>query len=62
MSSSETDREFCVRILPAVSRTLALTIRLLGPRLRHQVLVAYLLCRVARMTTILGACSSTSPW
>lgn len=47
MSSAETDREFCVRMLPAVSRTFALTIRLLGPRLRHQVLVAYLLCRVA---------------
>jgi farnesyl-diphosphate farnesyltransferase len=41
------DRTYCVRILPAVSRTFALTIRLLGPRLRHQVLIAYLLCRIA---------------
>jgi farnesyl-diphosphate farnesyltransferase len=41
------DRAFCVNLLPAVSRTFALTIRLLGPRLRHQVLIAYLLCRVA---------------
>ncbi len=41
------DAEFCRRMLPGVSRTFALTIRLLPERLEHPVLVAYLLCRVA---------------
>lgn len=41
------DAAFCRRMLPAVSRTFALTIRLLPPRLEYPVLVAYLLCRVA---------------
>jgi farnesyl-diphosphate farnesyltransferase len=41
------DAAFCRRMLPAVSRTFALTIRLLPPGLEHPVLVAYLLCRIA---------------
>jgi farnesyl-diphosphate farnesyltransferase len=38
---------FCREILPAVSRTFALSIRVLPGDLGHAVLVAYLLCRVA---------------
>ncbi len=41
------DRAYCVAMLPKVSRTFALCIRLLPRRLEHPVLVAYLLCRVA---------------
>jgi len=41
------DRAFCERMLPDVSRTFALTIRMLPPGLEYPVLVAYLLCRVA---------------
>ena len=38
---------FCRDILPAVSRTFALSIRVLPGDLGHAVLIAYLLCRVA---------------
>jgi farnesyl-diphosphate farnesyltransferase len=41
------DRVFCRDMLPRVSRTFAICIRLLPPELEHSVLVAYLLCRVA---------------
>ena len=41
------DRAFCRGVLPAVSRTFALTIRLLPPGLEYPVTVAYLLCRIA---------------
>lgn len=41
------DRDFCRGILPGVSRTFAICIRLLPARLEHTTLVAYLLCRVA---------------
>lgn len=41
------DRAFCDAMLPKVSRTFALAIRLLPPDLRHAVQTAYLLCRVA---------------
>lgn len=41
------DRAFCVGILPKVSRTFAICIRLLPRRLEHSTLIAYLLCRVA---------------
>ncbi len=41
------DRAFCHAMLPKVSRTFAICIRLLPPDLEHPVLVAYLLCRVA---------------
>jgi farnesyl-diphosphate farnesyltransferase len=40
-------RAFCTEMLPQVSRTFAICIRLLPADLRHSVLVAYLLCRVA---------------
>jgi farnesyl-diphosphate farnesyltransferase len=43
----ESDRAFCRRLLPLVSRTFAACIRLLPRPLDHQVLVAYLLCRIA---------------
>jgi farnesyl-diphosphate farnesyltransferase len=39
--------DFSRQMLPRVSRTFAACIRLLGPGLRDEVLVAYLLCRVA---------------
>lgn len=45
--SSTEDRDFCRTMLPRVSRTFAICIRLLPPRLEHPVLVSYLLCRVA---------------
>ncbi len=45
--SSTEDRDFCRTMLPRVSRTFAVCIRLLPPRLEHPVLVSYLLCRVA---------------
>lgn len=41
------DREFCRAILPKVSRTFALGIRLLPAALEHAVRVSYLLCRIA---------------
>ncbi len=40
-------RVFCVEVLPKVSRTFAVCIRLLPTELEHPVLVAYLLCRIA---------------
>lgn len=45
--SAIADREFCDGMLPEVSRTFALCIRLLPPELEYPVLVAYLLCRIA---------------
>ncbi len=41
------DRRFCNEMLPKVSRTFAICIRLLPRQLEHPVLVAYLLCRIA---------------
>jgi farnesyl-diphosphate farnesyltransferase len=41
------DRAFCDAMLPRVSRTFAICIRLLPSDLEHPVLVAYLLCRIA---------------
>lgn len=41
------DRAYCRGVLSAVSRTFALTIRLLPPGLEYPVTVAYLLCRIA---------------
>jgi farnesyl-diphosphate farnesyltransferase len=41
------DAAWCRAVLPCVSRTFALTIRLLPPRLELPVTVAYLLCRIA---------------
>jgi farnesyl-diphosphate farnesyltransferase len=41
------DRLFCAEILPRVSRTFAICIRLLPSDLSHPVSVAYLLCRIA---------------
>ncbi len=47
--SSDTagDASWCAAELPKVSRTFALTIKLLPAQLRHEVGVAYLLCRIA---------------
>lgn len=45
--STATTRSFCDEMLPKVSRTFAICIRMLPPDLEHSVLVAYLLCRVA---------------
>ena len=44
--SSAQDQKFCQRMLPAVSRTFALSIEALPPGLRDAVRTAYLLCRV----------------
>jgi farnesyl-diphosphate farnesyltransferase len=44
---SSADREFCRAILPKVSRTFALGIRLLPDGLQDAVRVSYLLCRIA---------------
>ncbi|MCZ6915616.1 MAG: phytoene/squalene synthase family protein [Gemmatimonadetes bacterium] len=41
------DRAYCSDMLPKVSRTFALCIRLLPSDLEHPVLLAYLLCRIA---------------
>ncbi len=41
------DAEFCRQIFPQVSRTFALGVRLLPPRLSLSVRIAYLLCRIA---------------
>ncbi len=46
-SAGGDDSIFCVGMLPRVSRTFAACIRLLPPPLDNQVLIAYLLCRVA---------------
>src|SRR5262245_45465215 len=43
----QNDQAYCQEILPRVSRTFALCIRLLPPALEHSVLIAYLLCRIA---------------
>ncbi len=40
-------RAYCSDMLPKVSRTFALCIRLLPADLEHPVLLAYLLCRIA---------------
>ena len=42
-----TDREFCRAVLPDVSRTFALGIRLLPSALSWSVSIAYLICRIA---------------
>jgi farnesyl-diphosphate farnesyltransferase len=41
------DRHYCQAMLPLVSRTFAACIRLLPPPLDHQILISYLLCRIA---------------
>lgn len=46
-SPSTTDRQFCRDMLPRVSRTFAICIRLLPSDLEHSVLISYLLCRIA---------------
>ena len=38
---------YCMGVLPSVSRTFALSIRVLGGDLRRSVLVSYLICRIA---------------
>ena len=43
----DSDRAFCEAMLPKVSRTFALCIRLLPRDLEYPVLLAYLLCRIA---------------
>ncbi len=43
----DNDRAFCHSMLPKVSRTFALCIRLLPSDLEYPILVAYLLCRIA---------------
>jgi farnesyl-diphosphate farnesyltransferase len=45
--STAMTRSFCDEMLPKVSRTFAICIRMLPPDLEHSVQVAYLLCRVA---------------
>ena len=45
--SPERDLAYCGEMLPQVSRTFALCIRLLPPDLERSVMVAYLLCRIA---------------
>jgi len=45
--SSMNDVQVCADVLPRVSRTFALTIRVLPRELRTSVTVAYLLCRIA---------------
>lgn len=44
---TEDDLSYCNAMLPRVSRTFALCIRLLPPELERSVMVAYLLCRIA---------------
>ncbi len=41
------DRDFCIAMLPRVSRTFAACIGLLPQPVQHRVLIAYLLCRIA---------------
>jgi len=43
----ERERNWCEHMLPKVSRTFAACIQLLPERLRHAVLISYLLCRIA---------------
>ena len=45
--SAASDFALCRELLPGVSRTFALTIRVLPERLRDAITVAYLLCRIA---------------
>lgn len=45
--SPERDLAYCEEMLPRVSRTFALCIKLLPPDLERSVMVAYLLCRIA---------------
>ena len=45
--SAAGDLAYCGEMLPKVSRTFALCIRLLPPDLQRSVMVAYLLCRIA---------------
>src|SRR5437667_7267848 len=40
------DKSYCRAVLPRVSRTFAINIRLLGKDLREPVRIAYLLCRI----------------
>jgi farnesyl-diphosphate farnesyltransferase len=47
IASEEEDLALCAALLPHVSRTFALTIRVLPPGLRSTVGVAYLMCRLA---------------
>jgi farnesyl-diphosphate farnesyltransferase len=44
---SRPDRDYCIAVLPLVSRTFAICIRFLPSRVEYAVLVAYLLCRIA---------------
>ena len=46
-AGAPTDRAFCLAALPRVSRTFAVSIKLLPPRLEYPTLIAYLLCRIA---------------
>jgi farnesyl-diphosphate farnesyltransferase len=45
-ASEDEDTNFCISILPKVSRTFALSIEALPPGLREPVRAAYLLCRI----------------
>ncbi len=47
MTTAANDRAFCDAMLPKVSRTFAICVRLLPRNLEHPVLIAYLLCRIA---------------
>lgn len=47
MRKADNDKLFVNNFIPKVSRTFALAIQFLPPRLRHSVFTAYLLCRVA---------------
>ena len=48
LSAAELEAEkYCMGVLPSVSRTFALSIRVLGGDLRRSVLVSYLICRIA---------------
>jgi farnesyl-diphosphate farnesyltransferase len=47
MRKIDNDKLFVSEFIPKVSRTFALAIKFLPPRLRHSVFTAYLLCRVA---------------
>jgi phytoene/squalene synthetase len=47
MGKPNSDKLFVDNFIPRVSRTFALAIKFLPPRLRHAVFAAYLLCRVA---------------
>jgi farnesyl-diphosphate farnesyltransferase len=47
MAQAGADRDFCIAMLPKVSRTFAACIGLLPQPVQHRVLVAYLLCRIA---------------